>query len=153
MQFYFYIVTWDLYSCDSLSCFSGTLRKNRPMPVRIRDAEPQPGSPIDMRRVYFLCLAFRDDLGKKPVRLLSTALPAQDLVGGKPRIVSAYNTNMGAVDMDDGLLSAYGKQRKNRKVWKKVLLHIFQRIMLNAYVMYKQNTGNRPVLTRLQFIQ
>ncbi|XP_021365888.1 piggyBac transposable element-derived protein 4-like [Mizuhopecten yessoensis] len=129
-----------------------TLRKNRPMPLTIRNADPQPGAAVYMRQGNFLCLAARDVEGKKPVRLLSTLLPAQDLGCGRPRIVNAYNHNMGAIDMNDGLLSAYGVQRKTKKVWKKVLLHIFHKIMQNAYILYRENTTDRPVLTRLNFI-
>ncbi|XP_033749267.1 piggyBac transposable element-derived protein 4-like [Pecten maximus] len=131
---------------------TGTLRKTRPMPLTIRNADPRPGTAVYMRRGNFLCVASRDADHKKPVRLLSTILPAQDLPNGRPKMVMAYNRNMGAVDMDDGLLSVYGKQRKTKKVWKNVFLHIQHRIMLNAYILYRENTTDRPVLSRLQFI-
>lgn len=59
---------------------------------------------------------------------------------------------MGGVDGADMQLSFYSNIRKSLKVWEKMAFHIFQRILLNAYVLYKSNTlGN--VNSRLQFCQ
>ncbi|XP_069131650.1 piggyBac transposable element-derived protein 4-like [Argopecten irradians] len=122
---------------------TGTLRKTRPMPLTVRNADPQPGAAVYMRRGHFLCVASRDNEGKKPVRLLSTALPAQDLPSGRPKLITAYNRNMGAIDMDDGLLSAYGKQRKTKKSMEKGLpSHSAQN---HAQCIYSlQRTHHRP---------
>ncbi|VDI52976.1 Hypothetical predicted protein [Mytilus galloprovincialis] len=42
----------------------GTLRKNRPMPNTIRNANPTPDNPVYMRKGKMLCAAFRDMDGK-----------------------------------------------------------------------------------------
>ncbi|CAG2245712.1 unnamed protein product [Mytilus edulis] len=131
----------------------GTLRKNRPMPNTIRNANPTPDNPVYMRKGKMLCAAFRDMDGKKPVRMLSTAFSAQHLPSGRPRIVNGYNKNMGAVDTTDAIMKAYGGHRKNRKPWKKVVLHLFHRIVHNAYILYQKNTSDTPVKSRLRFIQ
>ncbi|CAG2211267.1 unnamed protein product [Mytilus edulis] len=138
--------------CDSFFCsqnlasrliqtttyITGTLRKNRPMPNTIRNANPTPDNPVYMRKGKMLCAAFRDMDGKKPVRMLSTAFSAQHLPSGRPRIVNGYNKNMGAVDTTDAIMKAYGGHRKNRKPWKKVVLHLFHRIVHNAYILYQK---------------
>ncbi|XP_033761258.1 piggyBac transposable element-derived protein 4-like [Pecten maximus] len=153
--------------CDSFFCsihlgtallrcrtyLTGTLRKNRPMPLTIRNGNPDTETPIYMRNGQMLCLVYRENDDKKPTRLLSTLIPAQQLPTGRPRIVQSYNKYMGAVDLDDALMSSYCYQRKNKKVWKKIVLNLFHRIMLNAYILYSQNTSDRPVMSRLKFIQ
>ncbi|CAC5368517.1 unnamed protein product [Mytilus coruscus] len=132
----------------------GTLRKNRPMPNTIRNANPTPDNPVYMRKGKMLCAAYRDDDGKKPVRMHSTPFPAQHLPSGRPRIVNGYNKNMRAVDTTDAILKAYGGQRKNRKPWKKVVLHLFHRIEHNAFIFYKKkNTSETLVKSRLRFIK
>ena len=97
---------------DICFLFSGTFRKNRPMPNTIRNANPTPDNPVYMRKGKMLCAAFRDMDGKKPVRMLSTAFSAQHLPSGRPRIVNGYNKNMGAVDTTDAIMKAYGGHRK-----------------------------------------
>jgi len=121
------------------------------MPNTIRNANPDPNNPVYMRKGNVLCVTFRDADGNKPVRMLSTALAAQDLPSGRPRLVNSYNRNMGAVDTTDAIMKAYGGTRKKRKPWKKVLLHLFNRIILNAYILYQKNTTDIPVKSQLPF--
>lgn len=123
------------------------------MPNTIKNADPTPNNPVYMRRGKMLCGAFRDGEGKKPVRMLSTLLPAQELPSGRPKIVNTYNKNMGGVDMTDALMKAYGGQRKHKKPWKKIVLYLFSRILHNAYILYEKNTADTPVKSRLRFIQ
>ena len=73
-------------------------------------------------------------------------------MNGKPRIICAYNTFMGAVDLSDQMIVGYNDHRKCNKVWKKIIYHIFHRIMLNSYILYCQNTS-QPIMSRLQFTQ
>ncbi|KAJ8319539.1 hypothetical protein KUTeg_002887 [Tegillarca granosa] len=153
--------------CDSFFCslnlatrllqsntfVTGTLRKNRPMPNVIKSADPAPNNAVYMRKGKVLCMAYRDADGKRPVRMLSTYLPAQELRSGKPKIVHVYNKNMGGVDTTDSVMKAYSGQRKNRKTWKKVLLHLYHRILHNAYILYTKNTADTPIKSRVRFIQ
>ena len=85
--------------------------------------------------------------------MLSSALPAQNLPSGRPRIVNSYNKNMGAVDTTDALMKAYSGQRKHKKPWKKVVLHLFNRILQNSFILYQKNSSETPLKTRLKFIQ
>ena len=59
---------------------------------------------------------------------------------------------MGGVDLSDQMIVAYNDHRKCSKVWKKIIYHIFHRIMLNSYILYCQNTS-QPIMSRLQFTQ
>ncbi|XP_033730088.1 piggyBac transposable element-derived protein 4-like, partial [Pecten maximus] len=131
---------------------TGTLRKNRPMPRTIQQADPLAGTAIYMRQRETLCVAYKDAVDKKPVRMLSTFLPAQDLHNGRSRIVDQYNRYMGAANSSGAVMSAYSGLRRNKKVWKKVVVHLFHRIMMNAYLLYKNSTSDR-VVSRLKFIQ
>lgn len=123
------------------------------MPNTICNANPDHNNPVYMRKGNVLCVAFIDADGKKPVRMLSTALAAQDLRSGRPRLVNSYNRNMGAVDTTDAIMKAYGGTRKNRIQWKKVMLHFFNRIIQNAYILYQKNTTDITVKSRLRFLQ
>ncbi|KAJ8316757.1 hypothetical protein KUTeg_005703 [Tegillarca granosa] len=142
--------------CDNVFCslqIARTLRSNRMMPKSIKEAKLNPGETIYLRQGKTLICAHKNHPnGKKPVRILSTALAVKD-IQGVPNIVKTYNKNMGGVDTADMLLSYYGQSRKTIKVWKKVAIHIFHRIMLNAYILYSQNTSDVPVMSRLRFCQ
>ncbi|MES9880915.1 MAG: hypothetical protein ABW185_08545 [Sedimenticola sp.] len=85
-------------------------------------------------------------------RLVSTAVHA-DAENGKPKVINAYNKYMGGVDSADMMASFYGDNRKSLKVWKKVVIHIIHRVLLNAYIIYSQHTTDRPVMSRLRFNQ
>ena len=89
--------------------------------------------------------------------MLSTFHSTQELPSGRPKIVNNYNKNMGGVDTTDGIMKAYSGQRKNmggvdttdgimkaysgqrnnKKVHKKIILHLFHRILHNAYILYQ----------------
>ena len=59
---------------------------------------------------------------------------------------------MGGVDLSDQMIVAYNDHRKCSKVWKKIIYHIFHRIMLYSYILYCQNTS-QPIMSRLHFTQ
>lgn len=130
---------------------TGTIRSNRRIPSTIKEANVLPGNTIFMRQGRILLAAHKGMERKRPVRLLSTAIPS-DLSRGVPAIVSAYNKNMGGVDGADMQFSFYSNMRKSLKVWKKMAFHILQRMLLNSYVLYKSNTSEKA-MSRLQFIQ
>lgn len=59
----------------------------------------------------------------------------------KPSCVVAYNTNMGAVDRADQMLQPYDATRKTTRWYKKVMLHLLQVALLNAYLLYSKTPG------------
>ena len=135
--------------------FTGTLRKNRYMPQLIKQAAIQRGESVYMRQGPVLAMAFREDKDRsKPVRLISTFYKAGSTNYNKPHMICGYNQFMGGVDLADMMLKFYENDgRRVCKVWKKMVLHVFSRILLNSYVLYFQNTSDRPILNRLEFNQ
>ena len=119
------------------------------MPLTVKHA---PNTSVFMRQGHILVGAYKSDQRRKPVRVISTEATVMSLTG-KPHVISNYNTNMGGVDEADKLLSFYNAERKTLKVWKKVAFNLIFRLMLNAYVLYSKNTSDRPIKSRLRFIQ
>ncbi|KZC13196.1 hypothetical protein WN55_05529 [Dufourea novaeangliae] len=58
---------------------------------------------------------------------------------------------MGGVDESDKMLYTYLDERRTVKYWKKVAFNIMNRMVLNAYIIYKERVDNRA-MTRLDFI-
>lgn len=124
---------------------------NRRLPAMIKDAIVDSGTTHFMRQGDHLLAAHQRYNSRRHVRLLSTAISA-DSSEGVLQIIRAYNSSMDGVDGANMQLSFYSNTRKSLKVWEKMAFHIFQRILLNAYVLYKSNTlGNGN--SRLQFCQ
>ena len=120
----------------------------------IRNANPGPNQALYMRKGELLCIAYTQDAdNKKPVRMLSTFHSAQEFPSGCPKIVNNYNKNMGGVDTTDAIMKAYSGQRNNKKVHQKIILHLFHRILHNAYILYQKNTSDNPVKSRVKFLQ
>ena len=61
----------------------------------------------------------------------------------KPNIARDYNAGMSGVDRSDQMLPYYSTLRKTICWPKKVALHIFKMIILNAYLLYCQQSGSK----------
>ncbi|CAG2187891.1 unnamed protein product [Mytilus edulis] len=132
---------------------TGTIRKSGKIPKMIKDAKPKVDEPVFARQGPLLICSYKqNERRRKPVIVVSTNYNALSNTG-KPKVLCAYNTFMGGVDLADQMIVTYNDKRKSCRVWKKVLIHIFHRILFNSYILYYQNTDERPPLTRLQFIQ
>ncbi|KAG8290302.1 hypothetical protein J6590_085347 [Homalodisca vitripennis] len=57
---------------------------------------------------------------------------------------------MGGVDGHDQMLHQYIGDRRSAKFWKKLTFNLLSRMILNSYILYKQNTTNP--MTRLKFL-
>lgn len=128
-----------------------TIRSNRRLPATIKDANVDSETTHFMKKGDHLLAAHKRSNSRRPDRLLSTAISA-DSSEGVPQIIRAYNSSTGEVDGADMQLSFYSNTRKSLKVWKKMAFHILQRMLINAYVLYKSNTSGK-VISRLQFCQ
>ena len=53
-----------------------------------------------------------------------------------------YNKNMGAVDRHDQLVRNYAIDRKSRRWWVRMFVNFLGAIMVNAYIIYKENFKN-----------
>jgi formylmethanofuran dehydrogenase subunit B len=113
------------------------------MPQMIKNARPQAGDAVYARQEQNMLCCFRDHNRQKPVILVYTFYNATNTLNGKPRIICAYNTFMGGVDLSEQMIVAYNDHRKCSKVY-----HICHRIMLNSYILYCQNTS-QPIVSRL----
>ena len=56
-----------------------------------------------------------------------------------PPCAVAYNKNMGAVDRHDQLVRNYTIDRKLRRWWVRMFVNFLDAIMVNAYIIYKEN--------------
>ena len=56
-----------------------------------------------------------------------------------PPCAVAYNKNMGAVDRHDQLVHNYTIDRKLRRWWVRMFVNFLDAIMVNAYIIYKEN--------------
>ena len=61
----------------------------------------------------------------------------------KPSCVVAYNSNMGAVDRADQMLQPYDATRKTRRWYKKLMLHLLQVSLLNAYIVFRHTLQSK----------
>lgn len=130
---------------------TGTIRRNRDIPIAAKVARPAVGGVWYWKKANCLLTAFREKRSQtKPVLALSTkSRPA--VVRGKPHMIrETYNPYMCGVDLHDMMLYTYHDERKQLKVWKKVVFNLFSRMLFNAYIIYKENVEGRP-LSRLEF--
>ena len=66
----------------------------------------------------------------------------------KPAPVVAYNKYTGGVDRSDQMLQYTAFKRKTIKWWKKAFFHLMDLLVLNAYILYKQDAQirkNKPL--------
>ncbi|XP_023210629.1 piggyBac transposable element-derived protein 4-like [Centruroides sculpturatus] len=143
---------------------TGTVRKNRKqLPLRFKE-NFKVGQISYFRSGPILACGFRDKKSQKqskPVLLLSSHAQAREdqiVKRGqpilRPEIVSSYNKFMGGVDIHDSMLIAYLDERRSKKYWKKVAFNIIARMLLNAYILYKENCSGsqRKALSHVDFI-
>ncbi|VDI58726.1 Hypothetical predicted protein, partial [Mytilus galloprovincialis] len=71
----------------------------------------------------------------------------------KPAMIWPYNKFMGGVDLADMMTKSYNDGLKTLKVWKKVVFNLMHRMVISAYIIYKENTSDNPKLSRLSFTQ
>lgn len=129
----------------------GTVRNNRGIPPALRNADLQTFGIRCMSKGPVLAIKFAD---RKDVYLLTTRddngsvqkirhLKGQGpVVYQKPEGIETYNHDMGGVDLTDQHLSGLTVVRKSHIWFKKVGLHYLQRLLLNAYVLYKSQKNN-----------
>ncbi|CAG2226935.1 unnamed protein product [Mytilus edulis] len=131
---------------------TGTLRKNRAMPSSMKNPTINENEAKFLRQGQLLLCVYKKARRRKPVRLLSTTCRAELNNNGKPKLIEHYNTKIGGVDLANQLVSAHVDDRKTMKVWKKVVFNLLQRMVTNAYILYKQNS-DAPRLSMLSFLQ
>ena len=138
---------------------TGTVRVNRKgLPAFCVKKKLKNKEATSARKGNLLCLAYQDNT-RKPI-LLSTAAKAGfiDTVNSRkqpvtrPAVIHAYNQAMGGVDLGDEKLYMYMAERRTLKWTNKVFFSLFGRAVLNSYIIYFQNTSDRPKLSRYNYI-
>lgn len=106
-----------------------------------------------MRNENVLLLSFRQKKSQtKPVLLLTTKYKANtvevvkkrkngDLKVKKPDVITKYNMYMGGTDTSDQMLYCYLDERCKLKYWRKVAFNMIARMILNSYILYKENNA------------
>ena len=137
----------ELYRANTKA--TGTVRSNRKgLPKAILKKTLPNNTTIERRKGPLLC----SDGGKRPV-LLSTAAKggfvdqrnARGVMKHKPAIVATYNSIMGGVDTTDARLYTYLSERRTMKWTHKLVFNLIGRCVLNAYIIYKEHTSQRPI--------
>ena len=134
----------ELHNKECFAC--GTCRKNRKnLPKAVTAVKlKRKGDCVFRRDGPLLCLKWWE---KKDVLMLSTIHEAifvetgkVDRVGNKiekPEAVYYYCSRMGGVDLSDQLLNYFTFLRKSTKWSRKLLIHLFNLVILNAYILNK----------------
>lgn len=159
-----YIVTVDNFYCSvrlARYLFSrstgirGTIRANRGVPKDLKNKQMTPISSCFMRNNECLITKFCD---KRDVYVLSTVdvagtVEKERVVKGgevkvfqKPTVINKYNQTMGGVDRGDQLISPIACVRKTHAWFKKVGLHLCQRLVLNASVLFSKQKVKKPFM-------
>ena len=68
-----------------------------------------------------------------------------------PSCVRSYNLNMGGVDLADMRIYQFLDERRTVRWNKKVFFAILGRCLLNAFIIYQQNTSDNPKLDRRSY--
>lgn len=146
--------------CQSLSqqktYITGTLRSDRKdVPAEVVKAKLKKGETIakyhdgimvgkwrDVRDVVYISSQYENSME------LAVNKRGQEKV--KPMPIREYNTYMSGIDRKDQLMSYYPCERKTVRWYKKLIIHILQMGIINAYILFNKSiVGNK--MTLLEF--
>ena len=145
-----------LYQQGTGAC--GTLRTNRKhVPEAIKEGKPAKGDMIVVHNSPLIVMKYHD---KRQVSMCSTLHRGVMVPSGKvdretkedimkPDAILDYNKFMGSVDRSDQLVQYLAMRRRTLKWYKKVMFHLLDLCVVQAYLIYKQQTTGRPVLHRV----
>ena len=133
----------ELHCRNTYAC--GTCHSNRKnLSKAVINAKLKKGEVVFRRAGPVLCFKWNEKLD---VRMLSTIHEAcmvktgkNDAQGNKivkPESVYHYCKKMGGIDLNDQLLTYYSFLRKSAKWSRKLIIHMFNMVVLNAYILNK----------------
>ncbi|XP_067939871.1 piggyBac transposable element-derived protein 4-like [Watersipora subatra] len=133
--------------------------KCKGLPQEMKHKLKQKEDIIACRKVGMLAINWMD---RKQAQLLTTHASAKQVEVVRRRfgdtrtisqVVQEYNAGMGCIDMRDQMADAYAAEFRTVKCLKKVLFHLIDRTLTNAYICYKKNSNrtDKP-MTHHQFI-
>lgn len=68
----------------------------------------------------------------------------------KPKAIIEYTSHMGGVDLSDQLMNYYNFLRRGCKWWRKLFIHLFNMVIMNAYIM-NRTFGLKKKLTHFEY--
>lgn len=137
---------------------TGTLRADRKYnPKKVTQAKLNKGDTIAQYADGVMVGRWRD---KRVVTYISTEYENElatfiqrrtNKESQKPLPIIKYNAFMKGVDRGDQLLSYYPCERKTLRWYKKVFIHILQMLVLNSFMLYNLNRGERQKIDIYNF--
>lgn len=139
---------------------TGTWRSNRGIPHALKTKLVSPNEAAFMRKGNVLAVKWveKKSSSKKEVYLLDTEGKAElqtkvrHRKGGqqeevrKPTSICKYNSFMGGIDRNDGLVERYDPTRKSLNWMSKYGIHLLHRLLLNSHIVYRCVGGNLSFL-------
>lgn len=129
----------------------GTVRSSR-VPPAVRRAAVRKGETAAYRSGNILCVKYSDKRDVYMMSNLHQETTTRKRVRGrhevfvqKPDCIIDYNNHMGGVDRIDQMLAPYNATRKTLKWYRKLAVHFIQLGMLNAYILYEKDAGNKQL--------
>lgn len=132
---------------------TGTVTVRRGVPDELTKLPLEKHQSCFVRKKDILIVRFRD---KRDVYVLTTKLTANfqekekydavkktKMMYQRPLHIEHYNMHMGAVDAVDQAIEPCNAARKNYSWFKKLGIHIIQRMVLNAKVIYENTNKNK----------
>ena len=150
-----YELAMELFCRETYMC--GTQRLNRKdLPNAVKNAKLKQGETVFRRNGPCLVLKWCD---KRSVTMITTIHDASSIVTRKkdshgvrivkPDCIIDYTKNMSGVDLADQFITNYNTNRKSNKWWRTLFFHIFNMLLLNAYILNKKFGSVK--LTHFQF--
>ena len=153
---------YELYYRETYAC--GTARLLRKgMPKTVAKTKLKPLESVFMRSGPLLCLKWcgpKTKSKKKPVTILSTIHEANEVLTKKkdprgtripkPLPIYQYTLNMAGVDISDQYMAFHIALRKSMKWSRKLFFHMFNMLILNAYLL---NAKYGKKMTKQEFIE
>lgn len=148
---------WDCY----IGC-TGTVRKSRKgIPKDIKEEAIRKHEWTSRTSKQILLVKYSD---KKELYLMSTVETDTPIGTGRfkkpsadapekeimmPKLVDDYNMYMNGVDRSDQMSSYFALRLKTMKWWKRLHFHVFNLVVVNSYILYKEYTGNLNMSHRM----
>ncbi|XP_066955684.1 piggyBac transposable element-derived protein 4-like [Macrobrachium rosenbergii] len=144
---------------ENKTSLTGTIRINsKGLPQILKKEKMKVGEPLYVRKGQLLTCGVKGKATRKPVYLLSSYAHAENITLQKrhgevvkPKVINDYNIGMGGVISVTKSYTSMLRKRPSRRYWKKIFTHLLDIAVLNAYIMYQQNT-DKPV-KRSEFLR
>lgn len=152
----------ELYSRTTLACGTCRPRVRGPLILQAKTSpiRLQPGESCALRNGPILAFKWRQTKPKNVYMMSTKHVCVESFTGKllrpgnepiyKPAAVIEYTKKMGGVDVSDQLMNYYHFLRRSVKWWRKLWVHLFNMVIMNAYVLNK-SFGVQKSLTHTEY--